>query len=162
MSLSVRILLFLLVSQVSHGDPGDLFNSRDSAAIDAGAYARNQTKDFLEYGGWIYSQGNCFSYNFTTGGPESIPGEKLEKLKPAEGAVALWHSHPGTKGTAPDLPINFFSGEDGDKGIARSFGVPHFLNTPSLENKVFDPRDNSTKTLRQRRAKKCDSPKPAN
>ena len=119
-------------------DPYDLFATRDDAAWDAAIYARRQAIKIKEYGGWIYKQGNCWTYNFIPGKDVTIPTPWLRGIKPANPG-AIWHTHPPLYGThQPDI----FSGGDIDFAIAEGF--PMYLYTPQAELKEFDPQVPST------------------
>ncbi|WP_459874043.1 DUF4329 domain-containing protein, partial [Endothiovibrio diazotrophicus] len=108
--------------------PGDPFPNADGAAIDAANYARQFGGQDIEYGGWIYDNGNFCSYNITAGGPNNIPGSWLEEIRPA-GATDIWHTHP--MGRDP-LYAEHFS--RGDRNTSNSEGVGVYLNTPSGVN----------------------------
>ncbi len=61
--------------------PGDVFKTRDDAAVDAGDYARTLNPQFVEHGGWIFPKGDGYSYNLIKGNPGSVPRSKMNDLK---------------------------------------------------------------------------------
>jgi RHS repeat-associated protein len=95
-------------------DPGDLFATVDDAAIDAGNWARRQPLRYtVEYGGWIYPQNSCFSYNALSGSATGLPAQEFLKKHPPN-AVAAWHTHVSSGD--PSVSNNF----SGDPAIPGS------------------------------------------
>jgi len=121
-------------------DPGDLFASPDDAAIDAGNWARRQPLRYtVEFGGWIYPQNSCFTYNALSGSATSLPPQKFLSMRPPN-AVAAWHTHVSSGD--PSISNNF-SGDpaipgSGDRYSSLRLGVPLYLNTPAGDNKVYN------------------------
>lgn len=107
--------------------PGDLFASDGDAAIDAGNFARTKPNQFIEYGGWIYPVGQCWTYNLGSGNHFGMPNELMERLRPGN-PTAAWHTHPLVDGR-PDF-------SDGDKNWSAING-PLYLNTPTGENLLY-------------------------
>jgi RHS repeat-associated protein len=133
-------------------DPGDLFKSADDAAWDAAMYARKQPIKIKEYGGWVYQQGNCWTYNFIVGKDTAIDVSQLLGIKPSEGNRRIWHTHPPLYGThEPDI----FS--PADEAVARREGSM-YLYTPQNELKLFDPNssDFSPQIIPYRKPSPCE------
>ena len=137
-------------------NPGDLFQTPDDAAIDAAIYARRFWNKDIEYGGWIHPVDQCWTYDFIVGGARSIPRTTLMDMRP-DNATAIWHTHPDTGNPPYD---NSFSGARGDTGLANNLGIPIYLNTPSGDNKVYDPNSGQeaviSSPMRPRTPTPCD------
>jgi|GEM_PF-2776883 len=138
--------------------PGDPFATPDDAARDAGNWARMQPKQFLENGGYIYKDRNCWTYNaipYHDRMPDKVPSAKvpLPPVKPYGG----WHTHPGWH-SLPDFAYNendenFSMGASEDYGWAQQNG-PLYLNTPMGVNKVLNP-DGTQRVLSNKKPKSC-------
>jgi RHS repeat-associated protein len=130
--------------------PGDLFATQDDAALDAGNYARKFSNQTVEYGGWVYPVGSCWTYTFLTGNEHQVPGPDLEKTRPRDTRV-IWHTHPAT---GPVMNQENFSGNwlgsiPGDMTTSRNSNVGVYLNTPSGRNAYYDYHANPDKPYRE-------------
>jgi len=126
--------------------PGDTFASPDDAAIDAGAYARTFRNQGMEYGGWIYRKGNCYTYNFQKGRQSKLDPKTLGKARPKL-PIAIWHTHPNTGNPFEYRNEENFSGnhyapgDGGDRGTSATEGVGIYLNTPRGKNLYYNYSD---------------------
>jgi RHS repeat-associated protein len=125
--------------------PGDLFLSPDAAAIDAGSYARGRDNQSIEYGGWIYPQDDCWTYNFQEGNSGGLDGERLENARP-DNSRQIWHTHPNTGDPRQYRQEENFSGNylgtrEGDRTTSRNADVGVYLNTPRGRNAYYDYRN---------------------
>lgn len=120
-------------------DPGDLFESADDAAIDAGNYARRFSNQNIEYGGWVYKAGECWTYNFLEGAEDSLPPEALEGMRPS-GSRDIWHTHPFGHGyrAEENFSGNYPGTRPGDRTTSRNEDVGVYLNTPRGRNAYYD------------------------
>ncbi|MBB6342155.1 hypothetical protein HNP49_002337 [Pseudomonas fluvialis] len=131
--------------------PGDLFVSPDDVAVDAGNYSRARQDQAIEYGGWVYKKGNCWTYTFLAGEARRVPGDALRKTQPTN-ADLIWHTHPS--GGNPYHKENFSDGDfntaDGiseSGAVGKKYGV--YLNTPGGNNMFYDGRTNDP-SMKQR------------
>ena len=126
--------------------PGDIFNTPDQAAKDAGDYARSQPFQRIEYGGWVYPTDGGYTYNYTPGAPRWVPAEKLLKLKQecSSPPVATWHTHP-LHNYPESSQLPGFS--EGDKEWATEHNVPIYLRDGNRDY-VYDPATNTTRRIR--------------
>ncbi len=142
--------------------PGDPFNSLEDALLDAALHSRSHPQQLIEYGGWVYQDGKCFTYNETTSNlPGSVRSEDLEGIKPAD-PLATWHTHPirsGPRGVLGDTD-NTLSGEPGggtgDIGVAEYYGIPIYLFTPLGPIIGYDPKSGAIPPLPMREPQECD------
>jgi len=139
-------------------DPGDLFASADDAAIDAGVFGRRQPIKFIEYGGWIYPVGICWTYNITSGTKYEVPWPALLPIRP-ENPTAIWHTHPDVGDPGRQNTFSGQGGERGDVSTSNALGIPIYLNTPAGSNLVYDPAKGEEREVssltKLRQAKKC-------
>jgi hypothetical protein len=138
-------------------NPGDLFASADDAAIDAGNFARAFPDQGVEYGGWVYQVGKCWTYNIFKGGPTELPSDKLEKSRP-DGSRDIWHTHP--RGHNPRYEENFSGNylgtRPGDRTTSRESDVGVYLNTPGGRNAYYDfAQDPPERDLPSKPPEKC-------
>jgi RHS repeat-associated protein len=124
-------------------DPNDQYPTIAGAAKNASSYSRANCKDGFECGGWIFPRNNGFTYNFIQAKktPWKVTKEEMAACKP-EHPVAAWHKHPWYRNlgpASPDLPLNDFSGDEGDKGWATGQGLPLYLFAPSGADKLYTP-----------------------
>jgi RHS repeat-associated protein len=141
----INIYTYALLSPLRFVDldglaPGDKFKSADDAIVDAGRYARRQPTKDIEYGGWVYPVGDCWTYNFVRGNRDSVPGPRLHDARP-KGATGVWHTHPD-QGASSD---NIFS--PGDINFAHRYNIPIYVNTPSGDDKVYDPETRTERII---------------
>uniref|UniRef100_UPI0010F7EA36 RHS repeat-associated core domain-containing protein n=1 Tax=Pseudomonas sp. 2FE TaxID=2502190 RepID=UPI0010F7EA36 len=137
--------------------PGDLFGSPDDAAVDAGNYSRGKPNQSIEYGGWVFRKGNCWTYNFiegeaaSQGKPASVPGNALQNMQPTD-ANMIWHTHPRSGNPYHDenFSDNDYNTADGiseSGATGPAYGI--YLNTPGGNNLFYDGRT-SDPSIKQR------------
>ncbi|AYF89902.1 DUF4329 domain-containing protein [Pseudomonas sp. DY-1] len=130
--------------------PGDLFASPDDAAVDAGNYSRRKTNQSVEYGGWIFKEKNCWTYNLvegtaeTSSNPASVPGDALQKAQ-KNNADLIWHTHPNGGNPYHDEnfsenDLNTADGVSASGATGPKYGI--YLNTPGGTNQFYDGRTN--------------------
>ncbi|MDO3388132.1 Ig-like domain-containing protein [Gilvimarinus sp. SDUM040013] len=122
--------------------PGDLFETRDDAYLDAKNYARSMANQKVEYGGWLMMVKNCWTYTFLVGSEGGLPEAELEATRP-EGSRVIWHTHPNTGDPRRRAAEESFSGNvegtrPGDLTTARNENIGVYLNTPSNYNAYYD------------------------
>jgi RHS repeat-associated protein len=138
--------------------PGDLFATADDAAIDAAAYARVKSDQSIEYGGWVYPVGSCWTYNFLTGvlpGPDdwwggSLPEKELAETRP-DGSRVIWHTHPNTGLLMhqENYSGDYLGKSPGDMSTSRNNDVGIYLNTPAGKNAYYDYNKNPDHPYRE-------------
>ena len=122
--------------------PGDVFPSRDAAALDAGNWARGQGSQRFEWGGTIFRVPGGYSYNGVRGDNSGVNLTKLYYECPA--ATDVWHTHPDPGNDNPNM--NTFSDDDIDVGLLLGIGV--YLKTPMGDTKYFDGNTGRRRTVR--------------
>ncbi len=119
-----------------------MFSTQDDAALDAARYARSFTNQKIEYGGWVYPVGDCWTYNFLEGTENSLPPKELEESRP-DNSRDIWHTHPNTGDPSRRSDEESFSGNvsgttPGDMTSARTHNLGVYLNTPRGYNGYYD------------------------
>jgi hypothetical protein len=100
----------------------------------------------IEYGGWIYRKGNCYTYNFQKGKQSKLDPKTLGKARPKL-PIAIWHTHPNTGNPFEYRNEENFSGnhyapgDGGDRGTSATEGVGIYLNTPRGKNLYYNYSD---------------------
>ncbi len=111
--------------------PGDCFRSPTDAARDAGLYAQENGKPFIEYGGWITGSNGLYSASYLGGAPTSV---NLLPIRPSN-ASSSWHTHPPRFADVPGA--NDFS--PADLNFAKQTDLPLYLMGPDKGLKLINP-----------------------
>jgi len=137
--------------------PGDLFPSRDEAAVDAINFVRKNysLSNVLEYCGLIEkTKEGCFTYNeIITGGPIICIVNSVQLYFGNETTdVAYWHIHPGLTASILDfLGLGDGSGGEGFSNIDIASSIetdfPYYVGTPEGNVLVFDPSNGVTQNI---------------
>jgi RHS repeat-associated protein len=114
--------------------PGDAFQSIDDVLSDIKTHLPTQKNyKYIEYGGWIYKDNSCYSYNSRT--DDSPISVQITGRDVPANPVATWHSHTDPYGFNDS---NQFSSDD--RANANERKVPSYLFAPNGTVIRYDPK----------------------